>query len=69
MDTKSRYDELKEQVHLHNNWYHVLDAHLLISNLEYNWLLNELKALETEHSGWVTPDSSIQPLVQFRLPK
>ena len=59
MDTKSRYEELKEQVHLHNYRYHVLDAPL-ISDLEYDRLLNELKAIEAEHPDWVTPDSPTQ---------
>ena len=59
MDTKSRYKELKEQVHLHNYRYHVLDAPL-ISDLEYDRLLNELKAIEAEHPDWVTPDSPTQ---------
>ncbi len=59
MDTKSRYEELKEQVHLHNYRYHVLDAPL-ISDLEYDRLLNELKAIEAEHPDWITPDSPTQ---------
>jgi DNA ligase (NAD+) len=59
MDTKSHYKELKEQVHLHNYRYHVLDAPL-ISDLEYDRLLNELKALEAEHPDWITPDSPTQ---------
>jgi len=59
MDTESRYEELKEQVHLHNYRYHVLDAPL-ISDLEYDRLLNELKAIEAEHPDWITPDSPTQ---------
>lgn len=50
MDTKPGYEELKEQVHLHNYRYHVLDAPL-ISDLEYDRLLNELKAIEAEHAS------------------
>jgi len=56
MEPKSRYEELKEQVHLHNFRYHVLDAPI-ISDLEYDRLLNELKAIEAEHPDWITPDS------------
>jgi DNA ligase (NAD+) len=59
MTTHDRYEELKEQVHLHNYRYHVLDAPL-ISDLEYDRLLNELKTLEAEHPDWVTPDSPTQ---------
>jgi DNA ligase (NAD+) len=59
MDTKSHYEELKEQVHLHNYRYHVLDAPL-ISDAEYDKLLNELKVIEAEHLDWITPDSPTQ---------
>jgi len=59
MDTKTRYEELKEQVHLHNYRYHVLDAPL-ISDAEYDRLLNELKALEAAHPDWITSDSPTQ---------
>lgn len=59
METKSQYEELKEQVHLHNYRYHVLDAPL-ISDLEYDRLLNDLKAIEADHPDWVTPDSPTQ---------
>jgi DNA ligase (NAD+) len=59
MTTLDRYEELKSQVNLHNYRYHVLDAPL-ISDLEYDRLLNELKAIEAEHPDWVTPDSPTQ---------
>ena len=56
MDKKSRYDELKSQIHSHNYRYHVLDAPV-ISDLEFDRLLNELKRIEAAHPDWVTPDS------------
>ncbi|GAB4420684.1 MAG: NAD-dependent DNA ligase LigA [Anaerolineales bacterium] len=59
MTTHARYQELKEQIHLHNYRYHVLDAPI-ISDAEYDKLLNELKALEAEHPEWITPDSPTQ---------
>ncbi|MCZ2128159.1 MAG: NAD-dependent DNA ligase LigA [Anaerolineales bacterium] len=59
MSEHSRYEELKTQIHLHNYRYHVLDAPL-ISDLEYDRLLNELKALEAQHPDWVAPDSPTQ---------
>ncbi len=59
MMTHDRYEELKAQVNLHNYRYHVLDAPL-ISDLEYDRLLAELKAIEAEHPDWVTPDSPTQ---------
>jgi DNA ligase (NAD+) len=55
----SRYEELKSQVNFHNYRYHVLDAPV-ISDLEYDRLLNELKKAETDHPEWITPDSPTQ---------
>ncbi|HNH25380.1 MAG TPA: NAD-dependent DNA ligase LigA [Anaerolineales bacterium] len=55
----SRYEELKAQINFHNYRYHVLDAPI-ISDLEYDRLLNELKKIEAEHPDWITPDSPTQ---------
>ena len=59
MNTKSRYEELKQKIHFHNYRYHVLDAPL-ISDLEFDKLLNELKRIEAEHPDWITSDSPTQ---------
>ena len=56
MATKSRYEDLKQQIHSHNYRYHVLDAPV-ISDLEFDRLLHELKQIEAEHPDWITPDS------------
>jgi DNA ligase (NAD+) len=56
MNTKSRYEELKQQIHSHNYRYHVLDAPV-ISDLEFDKLLKELKQIEADHPDWVTDDS------------
>src|SRR5512134_1406389 len=56
MNTKSRYEELKSQIHEHNYRYHVLDAPV-ISDREFDQLLNELKQIEADHPDWITPDS------------
>ncbi len=59
MNTKSlhsRYEDLKQQIHSHNYRYHVLDAPV-ISDLEFDRLLNELKQIEAEHPDWITADS------------
>lgn len=55
----TRYQELKAQVNSHNYRYHVLDAPV-ISDLEYDRLLNELKEIEADHPGWITVDSPTQ---------
>jgi DNA ligase (NAD+) len=62
MDKKSlraRYNELKSQLHFHNYRYHVLDTPL-VSDLEYDTLLNELKQIEADQPDWITPDSPTQ---------
>ncbi len=56
MATKSRYEELKEKIHFHNHRYHVMDSPV-ISDAEFDKLLNELKRIEAEHPDWVTADS------------
>jgi len=55
----SRYEELKTQINFHNHRYHVLDAPV-ISDLEYDRLLNELKQIESDHPEWITSDSPTQ---------
>ena len=59
MDTKLRYEELKQEVNFHNYRYNVLDAPI-ISDAEYDKLYNELKRIESAHPDWVTPDSPTQ---------
>jgi DNA ligase (NAD+) len=62
MDTKSlrsHYEDLKSQIHFHNYRYHVLDAPV-ISDAEYDKLMNELKRIEAENPDWVTSDSPTQ---------
>ncbi|HKU51240.1 MAG TPA: hypothetical protein VJQ25_02140, partial [Nitrospira sp.] len=56
MNTKSRYEELKQQIHFHNYRYHVLDAPI-ISDVEFDKLLKELRQIEADHPDWVTDDS------------
>lgn len=58
-DTYPAYLALQAQIHFHNHRYHVLDAPL-ISDIEYDRLLQELRRLESAHPEWVTPDSPTQ---------
>ncbi len=55
----SRYEELKAQINFHNYRYHVLDAPI-ISDAEYDRLLNELKQIEANHADWIASDSPTQ---------
>lgn len=62
METTSllrRYEELKQAIHYHSYRYHVLDAPV-ISDYEYDQLVNELRQIENEHPEWITPDSPSQ---------
>src|SRR5512146_2212427 len=56
MSTKSRYEELKQQIHFHNYRYHVMDDPV-ISDIEFDRLLKELREIEAEQPDWITPDS------------
>jgi DNA ligase (NAD+) len=51
--------ELRDQIEYHNRKYY-LEAASEISDLEYDRLLERLKALETAHPELVTPDSPTQ---------
>ena len=58
-DLRQRLSELREQINFHNYRYHVLDDPV-ISDAEYDRLLNELKRIEAEQPEWLTPDSPTQ---------
>lgn len=58
-DQKSRLAELRQQVNFHNYRYHVLDDPV-VSDAEYDQLLNEIKTIEAEHPDWIVPDSPTQ---------
>ena len=53
---KSRAEELRKQLNLHNYRYHVLDDPL-ISDSEYDGMLRELRELEEQHPELATDDS------------
>jgi DNA ligase (NAD+) len=58
-ELRERLTELREQVNFHNYRYHVLDDPV-ISDAEYDRLINELKRIEADHPEWITPDSPTQ---------
>jgi DNA ligase (NAD+) len=59
MDTLTRYQELKQQLNFHIYRYHVLD-NPVISDVEYDRMLVELRQIEAEYPDWVMPDSPTQ---------
>jgi DNA ligase (NAD+) len=55
----ARVQELRDQIHYHNYRYHVLDDPV-ISDREFDRLMQELLNLEADYPGLVTPDSPTQ---------
>jgi len=56
---KPRVDNLRAEINRHNYLYYVLDSPE-ISDAEYDGLMRELKALETNYPQLLTPDSPTQ---------
>ena len=50
---------LKSEINRHNYRYHVLDSPV-VSDAEYDHLVNRLRAIEAANPGLVTPDSPTQ---------
>lgn len=66
---KRRCNELREEIEQHNYHYYVLDAPT-IPDADYDQLMNELVALETQYPGLITAESPTQrvgakPLAEF----
>jgi DNA ligase (NAD+) len=55
----SRLTQIKQEINYHNYRYHVMDAPV-ISDYEYDKLVNELKEIESTHPQWITLDSPSQ---------
>lgn len=56
---KERLEELRREINFHNYRYHVLDDPV-ISDYEFDQLLQELRQIEGEHPDWITSDSPTQ---------
>src|SRR5690606_35547943 len=66
---KRRCNELRKEIEQHNYNYYVLDAPT-IPDADYDRLMNELVALESQYPGLITPESPTQrvgakPLAEF----
>lgn len=51
--------ELRKQIDYHNYRYNVLD-NPVISDIEFDQLVIELRQIESDHPEWITPDSPTQ---------
>jgi DNA ligase (NAD+) len=58
-ETHDRIEVLRQQINSHNYRYYVLDAPV-VSDAEYDALMDELRGLEAEHPELITPDSPTQ---------
>ena len=58
-DIEKRLVELRQEINYHLYRYHTLDDPI-ISDVEYDRLMNELRQLEAEHPDLITPDSPTQ---------
>ncbi|MGD2104007.1 MAG: NAD-dependent DNA ligase LigA [Anaerolineae bacterium] len=58
-DARQRIDRLREQIRYHNHRYYVLNRPV-ISDSEYDALMEELQQLEEQYPELVTPDSPSQ---------
>ena len=56
---EQRIEALREELRHHEHLYYVLDAPVL-TDAQYDALMNELKALEAAHPEFITPDSPTQ---------
>ena len=59
MDVQKEILRLRRELEYHNKLYYVLDAPV-ISDYEYDMMMQRLKALEAEHPELITPDSPTQ---------
>ena len=59
MDIQKEIEKLRRELEYHSRLYYVEDAPV-ISDYEFDMLMNRLKELEAEHPELVTPDSPTQ---------
>ncbi len=58
-ELRQEMEKLKAEIRFHNHQYYVKDA-MLVSDYEYDQLVNRLREIEAAHPDWVTPDSPTQ---------
>ena len=59
MDVQKEIDKLRKEINYHSKLYYVYDAPV-ISDYEFDMLMQRLKTLEGEHHELITPDSPTQ---------
>ena len=59
MEIQKELDKLRRELEYHNKMYHVYDSPV-ISDYEYDMLMQRLKVIEAEHPELITPESPTQ---------
>ena len=59
MDVQKEIEKLRKEINYHSKLYYVYDAPV-ISDYDFDMLMQRLKTLESEHPGLITPDSPTQ---------
>ncbi len=67
MKPQHQIEELRDQIRQHDQKYYV-EAAPVISDLEYDRLMERLKKLEAEHPELITPDSPTQRIGDQPVP-
>ena len=62
MDIQKELDKLRREIEYHSKLYYVYDAPV-ISDYEFDMLMQRLKAIEAEHPELITPDSPTQRVI------
>ena len=60
--------EIRREIGFHSYRYHVLDAPI-ISDLEYDRMVNRLREIESQHPEWIAPDSPTQRVGEIAASK
>ena len=58
-ELRQEMEKLKAEIRFHNHQYYIKDA-ILVSDYEYDQLVNRLREIEAAHPDWVSPDSPTQ---------
>ena len=56
---QARLEELRQDIRFHNYRYYIVNQPI-VSDVEYDRLMRELREIEESHPDWITPDSPTQ---------
>ncbi len=59
IELRQELERLQKEIHFHNYRYHVLD-NPIISDIEFDRMMQSLREIESQHPEWITPTSPTQ---------